>query len=248
MNRVEWPSARRRRQIVPPDPAVAILDHVAAGIQRRAPDVLRVPAAVEVDRPEKSIWPVDRRPHRRVWRCEADRGIRLWMTLDDDAVRALLAIVLGGPASERMTQLEREIVKETVERLSAGAGLCWEETATELQLEGPVWRSAIRILASETSFLVEIFAPAARQESSSPVPCIDGSRIPLRLTASILRTDTPLQTVAAWQPGLTVRLCSQGDPAPVALYAGPALIARGLLGVSQSRRAIRIDCRSGTAQ
>jgi hypothetical protein len=242
MNRIEWPAAGRNRPVTAPDPARVLLEHIAAGIEKRASSVLRAAVVVAVEAPVRDGRRNGGR-NLRVWRCEAGPDLRAWLAVDETAARNLLQIVLGGPASKNPTTLEHEIVGETVERMCSSAGLCWEENGPDSPPPtGDAWRSTISIDPSSCDRVrIELVAPATPGQTSPAPSRVDADRIPIPIRAALLSEPLQLGAIAAWRPGALVSLSVEGGAPVVALFAGTRSIAMGRLGSSLGRRAVQID-------
>ena len=238
VKRIGWPKAGSRARTEPNDAAPTLLRHIVSAIERRVPDVLHVPVDVSTSLPVCTAA-ADAEYHR-LWSCDAGRGVRIWMSIDHANARGLLEIVLGGPASTQFTTLEREIVKETVERLTSASGVSWdEEPLNHRPSTDRVWRSSIDIEASSgVHVTIDFNAPA--MPAPSPVPCVSGERIPILVRAEVARGATPLSEVAAWRPGTVVSLRADSTSSNVGLFAGKVRIATALLGASQGNRALRL--------
>jgi hypothetical protein len=243
MKRIAWPVARRNGRAEEPDPAPVLLDHIAAGIEKRAPTVLRSPVVTVIEPSLRGAWSKSGIGCRRSWSCEARHDIRVWLIVDEAAARNLLEIVLGGPASKRPTALEQEIVKETVERMCSTAGLCWEEDGpTWSPPPGDAWRCTMSIdPPSGNRVRIDLIAPAVHTLAPPAAPQIDVDRIPIRVHAAFTSEKIPLSVVATWQPGTIVSLQTDVGAAAVGLFAGAKSFATGRLGVSLRRRAVMIQ-------
>jgi flagellar motor switch/type III secretory pathway protein FliN len=238
MRRPTWPAPGRRSRIERPDPAPAVLGRVASGIAKRASAVLRADVTVTIETPARCA--LERVYAGRAWRCD-DAGVGVWLVLDDGALRALLEIVLGGPAAAVPTTLERDIVRETVERLCASDEVVWQEAASGSAFCSDAWRSDVSIAAqSGPRARLTLAAPAPPPPSPGTLPRVEVGGIPISVGVAIAPSRMRLAEVLTWQPGSIVALGADGTPS-VSVFADTEQIASGRLGASRGRRAVRLE-------
>jgi hypothetical protein len=237
MKKAVWPRTARRSTALAPDPAPAALTRVATEIGDRASAVLRMPVATSTTDPVRGA---DFRQSRcRTWRCESG-GVMVWLALDDAALRGLLEAVLGGPGASVPTALERDIVRETIERLIASDAMLWEEAPRERMPADDFWLCEVRIETNRSSVTrLSLLAAAAIPDAAPERAKLDHGRIPIVLSIGFPASGHRLESVLRWGPGSLVPI---GASAPTAsVYAGRREIASGRIGAVRGRRAVMIE-------
>lgn len=236
MRRAVWPRAVRKSTAVVPDPAPAAISRVAEEMCDRAGAVLRMPVETSTTDPVRGA---DFRQSRcRTWRCET-AGVPIWLALDDTALRGLLEAVLGGPAAAVPTALERDIVRETIERLIASDAVLWQESPRERIPEDDFWLGEVRISSPRSPAVrLSLIAEAARQEILPDRTTLDPGVIPISLWIGFPATAHRLGSVLRWGPGSLVRLAARVPAA--AVCAGHREIASGAIGTARERLAIKL--------
>lgn len=163
----------------------------------------------------------------------------VWCTLDDVAARALLEVVLRGPAAARPTALERAIVKETMERFLVSGDRLWEEEARCRPPETRIWRCEISISSPPMLVAKLVLVAPVSSPPAPPAARVDVRHVLLPLSATLSPVSVQLSEIMRWRAGAIVAI-ERGPAVVVRLSAGATIVATGRLGSSLGRRAIRI--------
>jgi hypothetical protein len=233
--------ARRSREKRPAgDPAPAILARVAATIATNAPKALRGRGALVADTPCLHSWSPQELASAQVWHSDDGDAIDLWCVLGANDARLLLNIVLKGPAGDEPTPLERNIVRDTIERLLAATGRVWEERASAQLPPSTGWCCRLTLtdaLGAAAAFTLH--CPPRRCEAT-PTERVDLRAIPVAVDALLPAMDMQVDAIARWSSGEFVALACAADAA-VRLRVGAVSVASGSLGTSRGRRAILVS-------
>ena len=244
MNKPAWPTIVRRPQSSPADAAPALLAQLAIAIESRASDIFRGRACVSHERPIRGPWSsVDDKRAAHAWHSDAGDGIDVWCVVDDESVRALLELVLGGPGALKPTALERGITRETIERLLSSCDRLWEERSVAALSTNRGWQCRVAVVAARGDRAeLSLFAPAVEDPPPPTVARVDLRKVPMTLTASLPAIDVRVDSIASWRCGTIVEL-GRGTSAPVSLCAGTVHLGAGRLGILRGRRALRLGQR-----
>jgi len=222
------------------DPASALLVRTAAAIAANGPKALRGRGSVCAEAPRLHSWSAEELKSAQVWHSDDGDAIDLWCLLGADAARSLLKIVLQGPAGDEPTPLERNIVRDTIERLLAATGRVWEERASAQPPPSNGWCCRLTLtdaLGATTTFTLHCPSGSRRE---TELERIDLRMIPVVVDAALPPIDLRVGAIARWRDGELVAL-SCGADAAVRLCVGAVWFASGSLGVSRGRRAILVS-------
>lgn len=241
MTKPAWGRPRCRPTEAVVDPAPHVLSAVATRIAAHASDVFRRSVIATHDAPLRGSWAIARDADAQTWHSDVGDGIDVWCSIDGEAARILLEMVLGGPAAPKPTALERRIIREAVDRLLTAGGRLWEERCSPHLSSGAGWVCPILISdAGAITTHLDLYSPAMA-ESATPIPAlVDVREVPVTLCAVLPPRGVPVGAIAAWREGTVVTVAGRAD-ATVDLYAGAARIAAGRLGSLRGRRALRIE-------
>lgn len=241
MKRIAWPHLAPKVREPRVDPAPAKLSQAGSAIAARVAGVFRELASASCTEPTRGSLRVAAEPHARVWSSDIGDGLDLWCTLDLNATRALLAIVLGGPAAPTPTALERGIIRETIDRLLLGSDRIWEECAAALVPSAEGWLCSVNIASKRGTSGAELclFAPAAAEPPVPVMACVDIRNVPLCVEASLPAISVRVSSIEDWRRGTIVPL--DCEDTPVELSACGVTIATGTLGAFRAKRAVRVD-------
>lgn len=238
MKRPVW-KRQRREQAAVADPAPGVLARAAAAIEAQAPKALKGRGSVVAQTPAQRPLTAEEVESAHVWHSDDGDGLDIWCVLGLASARTLLSIVLHGPAGDEPTPLERNIVRETVERLLAATGRVWEEqTASRLPIHAG-WCCRLDLtdaLGEKSTFTLH--APS-RRAPTRKVECVDLRPIPVILDASLPATQMRVGAIARWSKGDVITLACAPDVA-TSLRAGGACVAAGSLGAARGKRAILV--------
>lgn len=175
------------------------------------------------------------------WQSEdAGDAPDLSCVLSAEDARSLLRIVLGGPSSGEPTPLERNIIRETAERLLAATGRAWEERPPERMPAGPAWRCELTLTDAVGTASSLVLCARACIPTPSASSRVDLAWVPIHLDASFPSVRMNVETIARWRTGDLVALgCDAG--ARVALASDGTSVASGALGSIRGRRAVLVD-------
>jgi len=222
------------------DPASALLVRIATSIAANAPKALRGRGSVCAEAPRLHSWSPEELKSAQVWHSDDGDAIDLWCVLGASEARSLLKIVLQGPAGDEPTPLERNIVRDTIERLLAAAGRVWEERASAQLPPSTGWRCRLTLtdaLGATTAFTLH--CPSDSRLETQP-KCVDLRPIPVVVDAMLPPIDLRVDAIARWRDGELVALACGAD-AVVRLRVGAVWFASGSLGISRGRRAILVS-------
>ena len=237
MRRPDW--AQRRRREAAGDATAAALVRAAGAVEANAARALRGRGSVAAAKPRQRASTVSGLTSPRVWHSDDGDGLDIACVLGGDDARSLLRIVLGGPVGDDPTPLERNIIRETVERLLAATGRMWEERSAQDMPAVNCWCCDLTIAdAVGTTASMTLRVPA-QVEPARPDARVDLGAVLIaleaRLPAFVMRVDA----IVRWQHGDLLTL-SCDDGAAVRLVAGSTLVASGSLGAVRGRRAVRV--------
>ncbi|HET9342600.1 MAG TPA: FliM/FliN family flagellar motor switch protein [Candidatus Eremiobacteraceae bacterium] len=211
----------------------------AAAIEAQAPKALKGRGSVVGQTPAQRSLTAEEIESAHVWHSDDGDGLDLWCILGLGGARTLLGIVLHGPAGDEPTPLERNIVRETVERLLAATGRVWEEQAASRLPVLPGWCCRLDLtdaLGAKSTFT--LIAPQ-RCAPTRKVERVDLRAIPVKLDASLPATQMRVDAIACWSKGDVITLACAPD-VQASLRAGVAYVAAGSLGASRGKRAILV--------
>lgn len=248
MNAAAAPHARPRLRFGPPlaraglsdpvaDPGALALSQLARGIIARVPHVLR-----DVRRASHSlVRRTDEQACRedRAW-CFSFATVRAWCIAGEDAERELLRLIVGGAPKGRLSEIERRITAEAIDRLlqpSAHGGIIKEELRDRPAL--PAWSCSVDISSTQApGALLELFTPCApAPRSNTARPIVTPIALPVRATLATVPHD--LASIARWRRGSIVRL-QRGLEFYAIVFAGGRRIGKGQLGSLHGERAIML--------
>lgn len=237
-----WP--HRRRTSEADDEAPPPLIRAAAAIEAQGAKALRgrarVDAARAMRRPRQAT---DRHPMCE-WHSDTGDAVDLTCTISASQACRLLHIVLGGPASDEPTPLERNIVRETVERLLTATGRLWEERASLGPPPDAAWVCELTIAdAVGTTSSIELRAPAPVEEQATEAR-VDLSAVSIALEAVLPPSPMHVVALAGWRCGDVIPLGCDAKAA-TRLEAGGAVVAYGTLGALRGRRAVLVGSELG---
>ena len=221
------------------DPAPALLARAAAAIEAQAPKSLKGRASVVAHAPAVRALSADEAEPAHVWHSDDGDGLDVWCVLGIAGARALLSIVLQGPAGDVPTPLERNIVRETIERLLAATGRVWEEQAASKLPLSDGWCCRLDLTdALGTKSTLALRAPM-RSSAERDTERVDLRAIPIALDAMLPDVEMRVDAIARWRKGEIVGLSCAADAA-TSLRAGKTRVAVGSLGESRGRRALLV--------
>lgn len=208
-----------------------------------APKALRGRASIIADAPELRPLSPNDLLSAHVWHSDDGDALDVWCVLGSSEARALLRIVLQGPAGDELTPLERNIVRDTLERLLATTGRVWEERAASQLPPSAGWRCRLTLTDNlGTSSTFSLHAPSS-SAPERPRARVDLHGIPVMLEASLPSIEMHVDAIVRWRAGDVIALTCAPDVA-VQIRAGDAPVGTGSLGVARGRRAILVT-RSG---
>lgn len=230
---------RRRAAAETVDPAQLLLIRAAAAIESYGAKAMRGRGSVCAEKPRRRALTPAELHSSLAWHSEDADVIDLSCLLAADQTRALLRIVLGGPPGDEPTPLERNIIRETVERLLTATGRLWEERAVGRVTIDVAWCCDLTIAdAMGTTASIVLQAPIAATPPSLPVR-LDLSAVPIALDAMLPPLLVQVDSIARWRPGeLVVLGCAAGSRTH--LGAGNTRVASGELGAVHGRRAMLV--------
>jgi len=174
-----------------------------------------------------------------VWHSDVGDGLDIWCVLGLAGARSLLGIVLHGPAGDEPTPLERNIVRETVERLVSATDRVWEEQAASKLPLLPGWCCRLDLTdALGAKSTLTLHAPS-RCAPMRKVERVDLGAIPVIIDASLPAAQMRVEAIARWRKGDVITLACAPD-VTTSLQAGVACVAAGSLGASRGKRAILV--------
>jgi len=225
------------------DPTPALLVQIAAAIKADAPKVLRGRASVVTRSPVLRSWAPDDLASAHVWHSDRGDGIDIWCVLEAADIRSLLPVVLQGPAGDEPTPLERNIARDTVERLLVATGRVWEQRAAS-QLPPAVGWCCQSILSDAlgTEAALSLLSPSSEPQEESSTR-VDLRNIPVQLEALTPTIELRVDAIARWRAGDVVTLATCQE-ATVSMRIGTIPVANASLGSTHGRRAVLITGRS----
>lgn len=239
LKRPAW--TRRSREKSPvDDPAPALLARVAAAIAANASKALRGRGSLAADKPRLQSCSSEDLASAQVWHSDDGDAIDLWCVLGASEARSLLRVVLQGPAGAEPTPLERNIVRDTIERLLAATGRLWEERASVQLPPSAGWCCQLTlsdVLGATATFTLHAASSPHRETQADRV---DLRAIPVLVDALLPATEMQVDTIARWRDGELVALDCAADAA-VLLRVGAVSVASGSLGTMRGRRAIHVS-------
>jgi flagellar motor switch/type III secretory pathway protein FliN len=215
------------------------LARAAAVIEAHAPKSLNGRASAVAQTPTPRPFNAEEIESAQVWHSDDGDGLDIWCSLGLAGARALLSIVLHGPAGDEPTPLERNIVRETVERLLAVTGRVWEEQAASKLPLLPGWCCRLELTDALGAKATLTLHALSRCAPTRKVERVDLRAVPLMLDASLAVTQFRVEAIARWRKGDIVTLACAPD-ATANLRAGNACVAAGSLGASRGKRAILV--------
>ena len=238
MKRPVWKRYLRERATVA-DPAPALLARAADAIEAHAPKALTGRGSVVAQTPSQRPLTAQETELAHVWHSDDGDGLDVWCVLGLAGARTLLSIVLHGPAGHEPTPLERNIVRETVERLLAATGRVWEEQAGSKLPSVPGWCCRVELtdaLGAKSTFTLH--APS-RCAPTRKIERVDLRAIPVMFDAMLPATPMRVDAIARWRKEDVVTLACAPEVA-TRLRASAACVAAGSLGAARGKRAILV--------
>jgi hypothetical protein len=211
----------------------------AAAIEAHAPKALKGRASAVAQPPALRPLAAEEIEAAQVWHSDDGDGLDIWCVLGLAGARTLLGIVLHGPAGDEPTPLERNIVRETVERLLAATGRVWEEQAASKLPLLLGWCSRLDLTdALGAKSALTLHAPS-RCAPARKVERVDLRAIQVTIDASLPAAQMRVDAIARWRKGDIITLACVPDVA-TSLRAGAACVGTGSLGASRGKRAILV--------
>jgi len=201
---------------------------------------MRGRASLVVDLPVLRAWSPEELASVHVWHSDDGDSLDVWCVLGPTDARSLLRVVLQGPAGAEPTPLERNIVRDTIERLLTATGRLWEERAAAQLPPSLGWCCRLTLTdALGTTSTFTLHAPSTRFQLSA-IAHVDLRTVPVSLDALLPTLDLQVDAVARWRNGDFVALAC-GPDAAVCFRIGSTCVASGSLGASRGHRAILVS-------
>jgi Type III flagellar switch regulator (C-ring) FliN C-term len=236
-----WKRETPKKQPEGGDDAQAMLQALAANIERHAADVLRGDVRAQCGVPIRTGYAAPAAGSDRAWRYAVD-GCQVWCVLDAQSQRSLLESVLDGPGATTLTTVERTIIAESLARMLGASGPTHRlsEEARERPPAAGMWRCDVDLCSVRHGrTAIALFAAAKSEPAPTSVPAPHVRDVPLDVRAQLAPVSIALHAMQAWHIGSTVRV-ADGLAARARLTIERIGVAGGDLGTSAGRRAIRL--------
>ncbi len=172
------------------------------------------------------------------WQSDMGDGLDITCTIEHEAARELLEIVLGGPPAVTPTPVEQRIVRETVDRLLGVTRRLWEESATAFSATAR-WECAVDITRGGHRAVLALSAPIVPEPPPLVPARIDLSGIPMKLDVTSAPARRTVEAIGALRPGAVVPLGMPVDSNVILSINGRSL-AVCALGATAGVRAVKI--------
>jgi len=237
-NRPLWPRPGRRNRRADDTDGPILLSNLARTIDERVSLVTRLRVTVEYSLIERDEY----RPSAgdRAF-FSASHGREVWCVVDAPSQRALLELVLGGPAARAFTSVEKSIAAESVRRLLEtpdARSRCALKEAGDERPSGSQWRSNADLVGPSGRATLQLFVSVEQPPAPEPAALrIDVGSVPLSVSAWLVPTRVRLADVLAWRESSLFFIETARGGIDLQLRVGSLFVAAGRLGVSNGRRA-----------
>lgn len=247
------PPAARKPASSPNQDEVAVLEIVAAELQKRIAEVLpgcsiAIQSLQRCEGPPRSETQNDTSDVTQLWRFQIGE-VPLWCLVNGSSQRRLLSFVIGesAPTTPECTPrilsgVEKSIVAEAMRRIltliprasefseEPFAGPRTTAVKLEIILRGQVGEPAV------LQFIVECKVEPAPLASPPSL-----RRVPVTLVASLPSFLARIADLRAWRPGDVVGLQAHAERCMVLIHVGSQFLASGQLGSLNSMRAVKLN-------